>query len=87
MKLTTKVILSAFTVLSFALASCNNNTSTETKSEATKSDTAANMTVAAGEKVIYQCPMHPEETSDKPGKCPKCGMDMERVVVKDTVKK
>ena len=22
----------------------------------------------------YQCPMHPEVTSDKPGKCPKCGM-------------
>ncbi len=22
----------------------------------------------------YACPMHPEVTSDKPGKCPKCGM-------------
>ena len=22
---------------------------------------------------IYTCPMHPEVTSDKPGKCPKCG--------------
>jgi hypothetical protein len=22
----------------------------------------------------YFCPMHPEETSDKPGNCPKCGM-------------
>ena len=22
----------------------------------------------------YVCPMHPEETSDKPGKCSKCGM-------------
>ena len=27
----------------------------------------------------YACPMHPEETSDKPGKCPKCGMMMEKV--------
>jgi len=26
------------------------------------------------EKIIYRCPMHPEVTSDKPGKCPKCGM-------------
>jgi len=26
---------------------------------------------------IYTCPMHPEVTSDKPGKCPKCGgMDL-----------
>ena len=25
---------------------------------------------------IYTCPMHPEVKSDKPGKCPKCGMDL-----------
>jgi hypothetical protein len=24
----------------------------------------------------YSCPMHPEVTSNKPGKCSKCGMDM-----------
>jgi len=24
----------------------------------------------------YICPMHPEVTSDKPGKCPKCGIDL-----------
>ena len=23
---------------------------------------------------MYSCPMHPGVTSDKPGKCPKCGM-------------
>ncbi|MCZ2085810.1 MAG: lipoprotein, partial [Flavobacteriales bacterium] len=28
----------------------------------------------------YTCPMHPEIISDKPGKCPKCGMDL---VLKD----
>lgn len=28
--------------------------------------------------VIYTCPMHPEVTSDKPGKCPKCGMDLRK---------
>ena len=27
----------------------------------------------------YCCPMHPEETSDKPGKCSKCHMDLEKV--------
>jgi Heavy metal binding domain len=26
--------------------------------------------------MIYSCPMHPEVTSDKPGKCYKCGMDL-----------
>jgi hypothetical protein len=24
----------------------------------------------------FVCPMHPEVNSDKPGECPKCGMDM-----------
>jgi uncharacterized paraquat-inducible protein A len=28
------------------------------------------------EKMKYSCPMHPEVTSEKPGKCPKCGMDL-----------
>lgn len=25
---------------------------------------------------IYSCPMHPEVISDKPGSCPKCGMNL-----------
>ncbi|MEO7582164.1 MAG: DUF6799 domain-containing protein [Ferruginibacter sp.] len=25
---------------------------------------------------VYTCPMHPEVTSNKAGKCPKCGMDL-----------
>ncbi len=27
-------------------------------------------------KQKYTCPMHPEVKSDKPGQCPKCGMDL-----------
>ena len=27
-------------------------------------------------KQVYTCPMHHEITSDKPGKCSKCGMDL-----------
>jgi FtsP/CotA-like multicopper oxidase with cupredoxin domain len=26
--------------------------------------------------VTYTCPMHPEVTSDEPGRCPKCGMNL-----------
>jgi len=26
----------------------------------------------------YTCPMHSEVISDKPGKCPKCGMNLEK---------
>jgi len=27
-------------------------------------------------EVYYTCTMHPEVHSDKPGKCPKCGMEL-----------
>jgi len=44
---------------------------------------AAGTTACSGSKkadaktaVVYTCPMHPEVQSDKPGKCPKCGMDL-----------
>lgn len=30
----------------------------------------------ATDQATYTCPMHPEVKSDKPGKCPKCGMDL-----------
>lgn len=33
----------------------------------------------AAQAALYRCPMHPDVTSDKPGTCPKCGMDLERV--------
>jgi Cu(I)/Ag(I) efflux system membrane fusion protein len=28
------------------------------------------------EKAVYTCTMHPEIHSDKPGDCPKCGMEL-----------
>ena len=33
--------------------------------------------------LLYHCPMHPEVTSDKPGACPKCGMDLELIQQKE----
>jgi len=32
----------------------------------------------AESKDVYTCPMHPEVTSDQPGKCAKCGMNLEK---------
>ncbi|MBP1766639.1 MAG: efflux transporter, family, subunit [Candidatus Aminicenantes bacterium] len=34
---------------------------------------------AAQKKALYRCPMHPTFTSDKPGSCGICGMDLVRV--------
>ena len=33
----------------------------------------------AAKKVVYSCPMHPDYTSTKPGRCPRCGMDLRPV--------
>jgi hypothetical protein len=47
------------------------------------SDTTKTKKVKPAPKVQYTCTMHPEVLSDKPGKCPKCGMTL----VKKTGKK
>jgi FtsP/CotA-like multicopper oxidase with cupredoxin domain len=38
-------------------------------------DDPTDMPADAG-PVTYACPMHPEVTSDRPGRCPKCGMKL-----------
>lgn len=32
---------------------------------------------SAAPGTVYACPMHPEVTSPTPGRCPKCGMQLE----------
>ena len=39
-------------------------------------DHAKVMDEKKSESVAYACPMHPDVTSDKPGKCSKCGMSL-----------
>ena len=49
--------------LAFAFATISCNNADKTKTEKTTAS-------------VYTCPMHPEITSDKPGNCPKCGMEL-----------
>ena len=45
-----------------------------TNSATANTNSASNTQPAA--KQLYICPMHPDVISDKPGKCPECGMDL-----------
>jgi len=72
-----KIILSAFLILG-AIVSCKNS---ENKTDGATADSAKVAAAApkdsTASKAVYTCPMHPEVVSDKPGQCPKCGMDLE----------
>ena len=45
------------------------------KARTTSRDRCASEQLADG-GTVYTCPMHPEVISDKPGRCPKCGMKL-----------
>lgn len=61
------LIISGTMVFAQSKTQSNKEQSTLTKTEMQKSS------------VYYTCPMHPEVRSDKPGKCPKCGMDLKEM--------
>lgn len=74
MKKTSLWAMTACLLLSIAACSSNqpkdaNNTATE-KQDSTKVDSTA----------VYECPMQCEGSkSDKPGTCPECGMELEKI--------
>jgi len=73
-----KILLAAILMSGIAFSSCKNS---ENKTDAAMGDSVNTATTTPADSTahqsLYVCPMHPEETSDKPGKCPKCGMDLE----------
>jgi hypothetical protein len=51
-------------------SAAQNKKAPSTKKTAAKADSSKSAVT------IYVCPMHPDVRSDKPGECPKCGMDL-----------
>jgi len=68
-KLLTLVITMAFAIPVFCAGQASSELNKPENGFA--ADTSLNDTIT-----VYTCPMHPEIISDKPGKCPKCGMDL-----------
>ncbi|TDN36915.1 hypothetical protein E4631_20240 [Hymenobacter sp. UV11] len=74
------ILLHGFALASLLLAtgcsdkgSATTDTTTST-SPAQPAPTDADSQVIEAKAAQYSCPMHPNEVSDHPGKCPKCGM-------------
>jgi len=76
-----KTILFSTAVAIIMFAGCNNSTpkSDTGKSETTSQTFALDTTKLKSGDKFYQCEMHPEVISDKPGNCPKCGMELSEI--------
>ena len=71
------IILSSFAV-SMTVIACNN-----LSSDSTKQPVSIDTTKLKTGEVYYQCEMHTDVISDKPGNCYKCeGMELEKKVKK-----
>jgi Cu(I)/Ag(I) efflux system membrane fusion protein len=75
MKTKIYVIALAMIACSFVIIACNYG-----------SKPKATIVKVAGQKEVYSCEMHPEVIKDKPGNCPKCGMELTKKMVPDTTK-
>jgi hypothetical protein len=73
-----KIIFLSAIAIALVLGSCSNSSSGKTGADSIKSATLDTTKLASG-ATFYQCSMHPEVTSDKPGTCPKCNMDLSKV--------
>ncbi len=84
-----KVIIFSATALTLLLGACSNLSSTKGPTNAKDSSVMQNNNAAQTfnldtaklkmDESFYQCPMNTEVISDKPGSCPKCGMELSKM--------
>lgn len=73
--------ISIFSTIAVALSisACTNSSTTENEQKENVSQNIIDTTQLKPGETYYQCPMHPEEISDKEGSCSKCKMYLEKV--------
>ena len=76
-------IFSAIIIASTGIIACNSSSDSNTSNTA---NTPPAKSTTVGQKEFYTCAMDTDVISDKPGKCPKCGMDLEKKMMPDTTK-
>ena len=69
-----KILFVACLLIATMAFACKNS---ENKSDARAVDSSSAVRDTSGHVTVYACPMDTDVTSDQPGKCPKCGMDLE----------
>jgi len=68
-----------------SIVACDHS-QTKSESPITQTDTSKlSQMVKSGE--VYTCKMHNEVMGDRPGKCPKCGMDLVKQKITEAQKK
>ena len=72
-----KIITLSAVVIALGFCACNSSNSNQAgnPSQNFKLDT----TKLKNGETFYQCEMNPEVISDKPGTCPTCGMELEKI--------
>ena len=70
-----KSIILSIAALALIFEACNNSSNSKEQSTSQAFDTTNLIT----SDLYYQCEMDTEVISNKPGACPKCGMDLMKV--------
>jgi hypothetical protein len=78
-KMKTKIVTTGLVLI----ISCTMTLAQDKTKSGEKQSSSPKMEMAK-DSVYYTCSMHPEVRLDKPGKCPKCGMALEKKTMKMT---